>query len=205
MEMLQQVEEKFLKIVQLTFDSYNLLYLAPLQNVKSMDLHKIRQLINILRAYHCAALHNEKSSTINDSRRRTFDDFHYNIITMIKIHSPDHQIGKVPFDFALVNQNIMTITNTAVEIMRILVSINLKQNFYHRVNIYNHCLKAVAFNCPFFHCSTPRPFIRRTAELEYRFAELHKRIFDLSMSFKDQPHAFHTDREPRPHPDFTQL
>ena len=199
------VEERFEHLVKHVFEAYNFISFTPLNTIKDYDLLKLQQIVNILRNYHCALLHNEKASNTNTSRRASFEDLVFMIITKMRTHSKDWQGNKVNYDFTHIHQKMQIITDTTINLIQIIQSMNLKQNFFARVQFYYLHLKALSLHCALLHTQYMHPYSRRRTDIEPLFLELHKRVYDLGMSFKDKPHPLHIAKEPRPHPPFTDL
>ena len=199
------LEEHIDALIRDIFLAYNCVATSPLNKMTREDLTLLRPIIEALYDFHCAIAHNENKKYEYESRRTTWIEMHHTAFMRIRHHINDLQDDKVPFDFTPIYKRLKALLQTAIDFVRFITTIELKQSFYTRVQLYKYHRRAAALHCPLHHTQMRLEENKKTIETEKTFAEIHKRIAELYDSFQDRPHHLHDEKERSPHIDFTHL
>jgi len=197
------LEYKVDDIIKIIFDVYNYIANIDLSTIRNKDLFQLRTLLDSLRSTHCTLLHNERKTEATENRQHIFNEHHHSAFSNIRRYIADLQDQKQDFDFSYIKDKVEELRNNTKQFIQLVLQVNLKQNYYVRIQFYKYHLKALATHCTYYHIQTPAlTNWHRSHHTELQYAELHKRAHDLIWSFQDRRHSFHTDKEPFPHPDF---
>jgi len=197
------LEYKIDDIIKIIFDIYNYIASINLSTIRNKDLFQLRTLLDSLRSTHCTLLHNERKTELTENRQHVLNEHHHSAFGNIRQHIADLQDDKQDFNFDYIKEKIEGLRSHTKQFVHLVLQLNLKQNYYVRIQFYKYHLKALATHCTYYHTQTsilPNWYRSHTSELQY--AELHKRAHDLIWSFQDRKHFLHTDKEPFPHLDF---
>lgn len=197
------LEYKVDGIIKIIFDIYNYIANIDLTSIRNKDLFHLRTILDSLRSTHCTLLHNERKTDLTENRIHVCNEHYHSAFANIRSHIADLQDYKQDFNYSYLTEKITDLRETTQQFIQLVLELNLRQNYYVRIQFYKYHLKALSTHCTFYHIHTPIIHNwRRSLRSELQYAELHKRSHDLIWSFQDKRHELQTEKEPFPHPDF---
>ena len=207
------LDELMDEIFTAIYDIYNFLALEKWEQILPQDLDTIKPVLESLRNFHCPLNHNEDMTHRRDTRRVTWIEFHHTIFDKIRDSIPIYPKGKIHYDFVELTERYTKLIQHTEKWLHAILNMQLGENFYVRVKLYQQHQKALHFKCPLLHTHSivnklhlpPAEGslrIAKTMETERLFHKIMLRACDLLTSFQDEHHYLHTAKEPLPHPDF---